>query len=87
MLTNNAMSLLNKKIIVYNIESGERFEYALPFQYKGITYALDIRSNIVAIEQEFKSGEWRCENVYQLSDDQQLFKITFEEFNHINDKN
>ena len=65
-----------KKVIIYNKQNGERFEYALPFQYLGVTYCIDIFGTVIAIEQEFSSGEWQRQEVYALSSEQELFEVT-----------
>lgn len=64
-----------KKVIITIIETNESFTYSLPFEYKGVTYMIDIYENLVAIEQEFESGEWRCQDVYVINDYSSIFKI------------
>lgn len=67
-----------KTVIIYNKENGERFEYGLPFNYEGVTYAVDIYGNVIAIEQMFSSGEWQSEEVYAMTPGD-IFEVTVTE--------
>lgn len=50
----------------------------MPFDYKGVTYAVDIYGNVIAIEQMFSSGEWRSQEVYAMTPGD-IFEVTVTE--------
>lgn len=64
-----------KQVIIENKINGERFIYDLPFSYENVTYGVDIKGQLIAIEQVFEDEGWSHEHVYAVTNEN-IFVVT-----------